>query len=164
MIRQIDIDAGIEEEFTAVDQLVHAIRNIRAEMQIPPGTPTALHLVGPKKRLNFAEKHQGIMKALVRLESLSFAEKETPLPFSSSTSVNDLRLIIPLPSDMREKEKARLIKEREKLIELQNGARVKLGNQDFVTKAPPQLVEKLQLNLQQAEKDLFEIAQKLEKL
>ena len=54
--------------------------------------------------------------------------------------------------------------EREKLIELQNGARVKLGNQDFVTKAPPQLVEKLQLNLQQAEKDLFEIAQKLEKL
>jgi valyl-tRNA synthetase len=65
---------------------------------------------------------------------------------------------------MREKEKARLLKEREKLIGQQNGTRVKLGNQDFVLKAPPQLVEKLQLNLQQAEKDLFEIAQKLEKL
>jgi valyl-tRNA synthetase len=164
VIRQIDIDSDIEAEFTSVDQLVHAIRNIRAEMQIPPGTPTALHLVGPQKRLHFAEKHQGILKSLVRLESLSFAEKEAPLPFASSTTIEDLRLIIPLPSEMREKEKARLLKEREKLIELQNGARIKLGNQEFVQKAPPQLVEKLQHNLQQAEKDLFEIAQKLEKL
>jgi valyl-tRNA synthetase len=164
VIRQMDIDSEIEEEFITVDQLVHAIRNIRAEMQIPPGTPTTLHLIGPKDRLSFAEKHQGILKALVRLESLLFAEKETPMPFASTTTVDNLKLIIPLPSEMREKEKARLIKERGKLIEQQNGARVKLGNQDFVTKAPQQLVEKLQLNLQQAEKDLFEIAQKLEKL
>ncbi len=164
VIRQIDIDSAIEDEFTSVDQLVHAIRNIRAEMQIPPGTPTALHFVGPKKRLDFAEKHQGILKSLIRLESLSFAEKETAMPFASTTNIGDLRLIIPLPSEMREKEKARLLKEREKLIEQQNGARVKLGNQDFLQKAPPQLVEKLQINLQQAEKDLFDIAQKLEKL
>jgi valyl-tRNA synthetase len=110
VIRQLDIDAGIEEEFTTVDQLVHAIRNIRAEMQIPPGTPTALHMVGPKDRLSFAEKHQGILKSLVRLESLSFAEKETPLPFASTTTIDNLKLIIPLPSEMREKEKARLLK------------------------------------------------------
>jgi len=164
VIRQMDIDPSIEEEFTSVDQLVHAIRNIRAEMQIPPGTPTSLHFVGPKERLDFAEKHQGILKSLVRLESLSFTDKETPIPFASTTNIGDLRLIIPLPSEMREKEKARLLKEQEKLIEQQNGARTKLGNQDFLQKAPPQLVEKLQFNLQQAEKDLFEIAQKLEKL
>jgi valyl-tRNA synthetase len=164
VIRESDIDAGIEEEFAMVDQIVHAIRNIRAEMQIPPGTATALHLVGPKDRLAFAEKHQGILKALVRLESLSFAEKETPQPFASTTTVNDLKLIIPLPTEMREKEKTRLAKERDKLIEQQQGARGKLGNQDFLMKAPPQLVEKLQANLEQAEKNLFEIAQKLENL
>jgi valyl-tRNA synthetase len=164
VIRESDIDSGIEEEFAMVDQIVHAIRNIRAEMQIPPGTATALHIVGPKNRLSFAEKHQGILKALVRLESLSFAEKETPQPFASTTTVNDLKLIIPLPTEMREKEKTRLAKERDRLIQQQQGAREKLGNQDFLMKAPPQLVEKLQANLQQAEKDLFEIAQKLEEL
>ncbi|MBS0647652.1 MAG: valine--tRNA ligase [Verrucomicrobia bacterium] len=164
VIREIDMDAGIEEEFAAVDQLVHAIRNIRAEMQIPPGTATALHLVGPKDRLSFAEKHQGILKALVRLESLSFAEKETSLPFASTTNVGDLKIIVPLPAEMREKEKVRLAKERDKLIQQQQGARVKLGNQDFLMKAPPELIQKLQTTLQQTEKDLFEISQKLEKL
>jgi hypothetical protein len=70
-------------------------------MQIPPGTPTTLHFVGPKKRLDFAEKHQGILKSLIRLESFSFAEKETPLPFASTTTINDLKLIIPLPSEIK---------------------------------------------------------------
>jgi valyl-tRNA synthetase len=164
VIREIDIDGAIEEEFAAVDQLVHAIRNIRAEMQVPPGTPTALHIVGPQGQLAFAEKHQAILKALVRLEQITFNEKEVPLPFASTTMVGDLKLIIPLPVEMIEREKHRLTKERDKLIEQQQGARIKLGNPDFMMKAPPQLVEKLQISLQQAERDLYEISQKLEKL
>ena len=78
--------------------------------------------------------------------------------------VGDLKLIIPLPVEMIEREKHRLTKERDKLIEQQQGARIKLGNPDFMMKAPPQLVEKLQISLQQAERDLYEISQKLEKL
>jgi valyl-tRNA synthetase len=164
VIREIDIDSGIEEEFASIDQLVHAIRNIRAEMQIPPGTATALHIVGPSDRLAFVEKHQSILKALVRLESLSFNEKEVSLPFASTAPVGDLKLIIPLPAELREKEKTRLVKVRDKLIEQQQGALLKLSNPDFVLKAPPQLVEKLKASLEQAEKEIYEIAQKLEKL
>lgn len=164
VIREIDIDPAIEDEFAAVDGFVHAVRNIRAEMQIPPGTATALQIVGPEKQLAFVQKHESILKALVRLESLQLLTKESDLAFASTAMVGDLKLIIPLPSEMREKEKIRLTKERDKLIEQQNGARIKLGNQDFLMKAPPQLIDKLKANLEQAEKELYLIGQKLEKL
>jgi valyl-tRNA synthetase len=65
---------------------------------------------------------------------------------------------------MKERERARLTKEKEKLISQEQGARLKLANPDFIAKAPAQLVDKLQQQLQQVEKDLGAIAEKLELL
>ena len=62
---------------------------------------------------------------------------------------------------MREKEKAWLFKDQEKLIVQQNSARLQLSNPDFVAKAPPQLVSKLQTTLTHVETELLEIAQKI---
>ena len=65
---------------------------------------------------------------------------------------------------MKEKENIRLVKEKDKLIEQQNSARGQLANDDFVQKAPPQLVEKIKNNLAQSEKELTEVMRKLEEL
>ncbi len=162
VIREIDINSEIEEEFAAMDQIVHAIRNIRAEMQVPLGMATSLHLVGPEKRLRFVKKHQAVLKALVRIDEIIWGEEN--VPFASTALVDDLKIIIPLPLEMREKEKIRLVKERESLLEQQQGARLKLGNPDFMLKAPEQLIKKLQLSVDHADKQLYEISKKLEKL
>ncbi|GAM26809.1 hypothetical protein SAMD00019534_099840, partial [Acytostelium subglobosum LB1] len=162
VIRELDIDSAIEDEFAAVDGLVHAVRNIRAEMQIPPGVTTALYIVGSEKQLQFVQKHETILKALVRLETLQLMTTEKPLTFASTAVVGDLKLIIPLPLEMRERERTRLTKERDKLIEQQNTTRIQLGNRDFLAKAPPLLIDKLKTNLDQAEKELYLIGQKLE--
>ncbi len=159
-----DMDSGIEEEFTRVDNLVHAIRNIRAEMQIPPGTPSSLIVVAPENHLNFIRKHEGILFALIRLSQVEYTSQDVSLPFSSNAIVDHYKLILPLPSELKEKEKHRLIKEQEKLIQEQHRFRAQLANTDFVEKAPSHLVEKLRTSVTQAEKELFEISQKLEVL
>ncbi len=159
-----DIDSAIEDEFAKADSLVHAIRTIRAEMQIPPGTPSSLIIVASEENLQFAEKHAGILQALVRLEKIQYSTKDMELPSSSNAIVGDYKLILPLPAELKEKEKVRLVKEQEKLIQEQHRARAQLGNADFVEKAPSHLVEKLRAAAAQAEKELFEISQKLEKL
>jgi valyl-tRNA synthetase len=164
IVHPSDIDSNIEEEFARAESLVHAIRNIRAEMQIQPGTPSALIIVATDENLQFAKKHEGILQALVRLEKIEYSLKDMELPSSSNAIVGNFKLILPLPTELKEKEKIRLVKEQEKLIQQQHQARSQLANNDFVEKAPAHLVEKLRLAVAQAEKELFEIAQKLEKL
>ncbi len=164
IVHPTDLDTGIEEEFAFADSLVHAIRNIRAEMQIPPGTPSSLIIVAKQEHLTFAQKHEGILAALVRLDKIEYSTTDMQLPSSSHAIVGDFKLILPLPLELKEKEKVRLVKEQEKLIAEQHRARTQLGNTDFVEKAPSHLVEKLRTAVTQAEKELFEISQKLENL
>ena len=164
VLRELDIDADIEEAFAFMDKLVHSVRTIRASMQLPPGTATDLYIVGKKTQLAMIEKNQVILKALVRLNTLHLSEEETPFPFSSTALIEDIKLIIPLPEEMREKEKARLLKEQDKLINQQNTARAQLANPDFVAKAPAQLVAKLETVLAHAEAELLEIAKKIKDL
>ncbi len=163
-IQEKDIDETIEKTFAFMDGLTHAVRNIRAEMQLPPNAATDLFIIGssrdPERKL--AEENQAILNALVRLHKVTFAEKETPLAFSANALVGNLKLIVPLPEEMREREKVRLTKERDKILNEQIRAREQLANSGFIEKAPPQLVEKIRSTLLQSEKQLAEIMKKLE--
>lgn len=162
LIQKSDISSEAEETFAYINQVVHAIRTIRAEMQLSPGTPTALFIQSEdKQQLEKVRENTPMIQALVRLSSVAF-NTQPPKGFSASAVVSSLKLVIPLPDEMREKEKVRLTKEKEKAIAKANGAREKLANPDFLSKAPPELVAKFQQNLQQAERELTEISAKLD--
>jgi valyl-tRNA synthetase len=77
--------------------------------------------------------------------------------------VGELKIVIPLPDDMRERERARLTKEKEKLAQQEQATRARLANPDFAAKAPLELVDKLRAQLEQIERDLMEIAKKLKR-
>lgn len=161
VISKQDIQPSIEADFAFVDQILHAIRNIRAEMQINPGTPTDLIFVGSPQDLKPIQQNTTMLQALVRVQNISFLNDEKPFPLSASAIVGNIKVIIPLPEEMKEKEKLRLRKEEEKLIQQQNAARTQLANDDFVQKAPPALVDKIRANLAQSEKALEEVMKKL---
>jgi valyl-tRNA synthetase len=162
---QADIDPQIEMTFSFMDQMLHAIRNIRAEMQLPPGLMTSLFITGEKDSpdLKIVQDNQAILFALTRLHSIHFQE-ESGSRFAATAMVKSLKLTIPLPEEMKEKEKLRLVKEKERLIAQQNTLRGQLANVDFVQKAPPALVEKIKNNLLQAEKALEDTLKTLEEV
>lgn len=158
-----EIDEQIESTFEFVDQIVYALRNIRAEMQLPPGAATDVYIIAPASdpQRRLIEENQALLQALVKINQITIGEKEKTLPFSANAMVGNLKLIIPLPEEMREKEKLRLIKEKDKLIAQQNQARTQLANNDFVQKAPKHLIEKLQTTLSQSELELSSVLQKI---
>jgi valyl-tRNA synthetase len=162
VIHESHIDPEVEETFALIDNAVHAVRNIRAEMQLPPNAATDLYIFAPKTAFSFLEQNQTILKSLVRLHQVHFHEEEKLFKFSSTALVGSLKLVIPLPEEMREKEKNRLVKERDKLLAQQASTATQLSNPDFVAKAPLPLVEKLKANLAQSQKELVEISKKLE--
>lgn len=164
--RPEDIDLQIEKTFAFIDEVVRTVRNIRAEMQLPPGTSTDLFIIAPANdaQRKLIETNLGIVQALVRIQKVTFSHEEEKIPFSASSIVGSLKLVIPLPSEFKEKERVRLVKERDKYIAQTNTLRQQLGNSEFLEKAPPQLVEKLKNNLIQGEKELAETMSKMKEL
>ncbi len=166
VVAQSDMNKEVEEQFARLDNIIHSIRTIRAEMQISPGVATDLMIVAePHDPLcKLAHENQALISSLVRLRSISFATQEKPHAFSASALVEGIKLIIPLPEELREKEKMRLKKEEEKLIAQQNKTRTQLANSGFLERAPKHLIEQLQAQLAQNEKELEGIVKKLSEI
>ena len=161
-----DIRPDIEETFAFLDQVTHAIRTIRAEMQMPPNMAIDLFIQAPfqnAQRISL-EKNCGFLKALIRIQSITFIEEAQELPFSAEILIGSIKLQIPLPQELKIREKVRLVKEKEKLIQQQNKIRTQLSNPTFLEKAPPLLINTLKNTLSQAEKQLKETGEKLEQL
>jgi valyl-tRNA synthetase len=160
------IDSCVEKDFAFIDELIRVIRNIRAEMSLLPNLPNDLIIVAPEenRELLLTKENQPILTSLIRLGSITYQEKEPTLAFSASSYAGPLKIIIPLPQEMKDKERLRLSKEQEKLIARQNGAREKLSNPSFVEKAPPHLVDKVKVELEETEKQLLDLTKKLQQL
>lgn len=164
VIQKTDINEAIEEEFNRICRLIHGIRNIRAEMQVPLNIATKVYLIASEKELRVYQKQERLVKALVRVEAMIFSENEEKLSFSSATRIDGVKVIIPLPLELSQKEKVRLLKEKEKLLSNQLTTEQQLNQPHFVEKAPSHLVEKLRNTLKQIQLSLEEIEQKLQLL
>ncbi|MGR3974016.1 MAG: valine--tRNA ligase [Candidatus Rhabdochlamydia sp.] len=156
-----DINEKIEEEFNLMNSLVHALRQIRSEMQLPPSVSSSLILVGNQEALAFAKAHESMLYALVKLDPIEYLLEERMIPFASTAVVTPFKLILPLPKELEHKEKNRLLKEQERLMSEHHKLNLQLQNQEFVQKAPEAVVNKIKTTVIQIECSLTEITQQL---
>jgi valyl-tRNA synthetase len=156
LIEERDIDLKIEQQFNFMNELVRSVRNIRAEMQLPPSEKTELLIMGEEFDVN-------ILLALTPTSRVSFIT-QAPKSFGASAVVGNFTLIIPIPESLKAKEKTRLEKEREKLEKLLESTKVKLANEEFRSRAPKEVVEKLEQAQAQTERQLSEISDKLRRI
>lgn len=159
-----DMQESIEETFSYLSEVVTAIRNIRAEMQLPPSLATDLWIIGnlDSPALKKIEENQVVLQALVRLNTLHLVSKEPALEFSANAALGDLCIMIPLPEELREKEKTRLMKEKEKLSLQLEALDKKLSQPEFISRAPQEVVNKLRNQKQTILEELQLIEKKLQ--
>ncbi len=164
--RESDLNPAIDHTFEIVEKLVYTIRNMRGEMKLPPGQKTDLHLIGSEKDADFIliKDNTSMVSALVRIENILFHTNEPQIGFAATGLLGSLKVMIPLPEELKLKEKERLAKEKEKLNNALDRVRSQLANEDFVNKAPKQLIEKQRTQMQQNETELKEVLSKLEQL
>ena len=161
---QAEPNTKIEKEFARIAEVIRTIRNIRAEMTLPPSQVCDVLFIGKPSNTHLIQENASILRSLIKLQTLTFAEKEEKLPFSASSYTEDVKVIIPLPEEMQEKERVRLTKGKEKLIAKQNSLRQRLANTEFVKNAPAELVNKAKVDLSRSETELLDVTAKLEKL
>lgn len=163
VIRASDMNAEIEQTFGLMEQVIYTIRNIRGEMKLPPGASTDVYIIGKADDpdLKIIERNTLLITSLVRTGKIQVQSEEPVLGFVCTGVCRSLKIILPLPEEMLKQELQRLSKEQDKLTVSMDKLRQQLSNEEFVSKAPSQLIDKQKQQLAHGEKELEEITKKL---
>jgi valyl-tRNA synthetase len=157
------IDESALEDFSWIHEVVYTIRNIRGEMKIPPQTQTEVSFIlseeDPKKQ--FLQEQLTLINALVKCKSFDFKSELPKASFGATGVLGSIKIFIPLPDDLKEKEQTRLVKEKERLEKNLEKTEKQLKNPNFVERAPKELVDKQKNLLSQTQSELEEISNKL---
>lgn len=154
------------QKFEFLTRLVYTIRNIRGEMKIPPSSATDIYITAPSidPLFTLTKEHQYILTSLTKINTLTFQHHTPNIPHSSTATVESLNILIPLPKELMDQEKVRLTKEEDRLtINIQKTEK-QLTNEQFLEKAPPDLIEKLNNQLSQLKKELQNTQSQLDTL
>ncbi|MGQ9687914.1 MAG: valine--tRNA ligase [Desulfobaccales bacterium] len=136
-----------ETEMALVMQSIVAIRNMRAEMNVPPASPVNILVYSQEPELlQKLESHQQAIRLLARVQDLQLQPPGAP-PAAAAKAVvmsgdgNSLDLVMPLSGLIDFKEEARrLNREMDKLSRELAQVQKKLANEDFLSKAPAEVV------------------------
>jgi valyl-tRNA synthetase len=140
-------DAKVEEEFSIIQEIITGLRTARSEINIPPSTQVNLIVKGtdnqkPVSLVKTAEV-ESYIKNLAKISEISISENaEKPYP-SATVIIRGVEFFIPLEGIVDiDAEKRRLQKEINRIESLLKSTRDKLKNQNFISKAPKEIVEK----------------------
>jgi valyl-tRNA synthetase len=136
----LEVDEDVESEIGWVVDLIGEIRSVRSEMGVPPSRLTPLILVAPSKRAaGSAEAWIESIKRLARVETIETAQAA---PFGALQLVVRGEVVaLPLAGlvDLAA-EAARLDKEIDKVQAEIAKVEAKLGNDDFLSRAPDDVI------------------------
>ncbi|WP_315832645.1 valine--tRNA ligase [Bradyrhizobium prioriisuperbiae] len=157
-------DDAAEAEIGWVVDLITAIRSVRAEMNIPPATLTPLQLVNASSEARGrAQRWDGVIKRLARLADVSFADQvpqgAVQLLVRGEVAALPLKGVIDLAA-----EKTRLDKEMAKVEADIKRVDAKLGNADFMARAPEEVVDEQREKREEARARKTKILEALERL
>ncbi len=159
-------DQELEEKLDYFQQVVVSVRNIRSELNINPAEKLQLKIKSSGERKGFLEENQEVITQLARLQSMEIAP-DIDAPRASATAVvKGDEIYVPLEGIVDfEAELSRLEKQLKKVDKEYEGLNKKLSNQDFLQKAPVDVVEKEKGKLEELEEKrnkMISLKQKLQ--
>ena len=138
----VQIDAQVESAMGLVMDVITGIRNIRGEMNISPGMALAVQVQAPEADTRtLLDGQRNLIMQLSRLSELTIAETGAKPRAAATTIVDGAAVYVSLAGviDLN-KEIERLEKEMTKLGKELNAMAKKLNNDDFLAKAPAEVV------------------------
>jgi valyl-tRNA synthetase len=160
--KPLETDLGAADELQDVMDVIRAVRNARAEMNVPPSRKTRLVLVA--KNPSVFLQARGILMRLAYANDVVIADKK-PEGKVVSLVCPAAEAFIPLEELVdTQKERLRLSKEQDKLTGEIKRAQGKLSNPGFVKKAPAAVVEEERGKLAKYEEMLEKVMERLKAL
>jgi valyl-tRNA synthetase len=153
-------DAAAEASMQLMIDVITGVRNVRGEMNLPPAKPLAASLQCQTEAIAAMLKdHKELIVNLARLTRLNFITEAQKPKTAATAIVKEVVVYVDLEGVVDvAKEIERLEKEIAKTAKEVAGVARKLGNEDFLAKAPAEVVAKNR----ERHDDLIEKREKLE--
>lgn len=160
------INEDAEMAMEQLMDLVHAIRNIKAEMGLATMHSDAIFVVSQPSQRELIESNLWHIRALARLNEISFCTPDDERPqLAASASVNGIEVYVPLKGLVDiPRERSRLQKQLTKVEgELERVAK-RLSNDRFIANAPRELVDAERARMEQLEGQREQLLKRLQLL
>jgi len=143
--RAEETDYKAEREIEVMQEVVTLARTLRAESKIDPKLQIDGALYSRDGVLDVARKHAAAIQELAKVK-LDFRSDAVPKA-ASVRSTPQFDLVLQLPKAQEEAQRKRIEKECEQLKKNIENSRSKLGDETFLSKAPPQVIESMRKKL-----------------
>ena len=160
------IDDAALAELEWIKAFIMGVRQIRSEMDIKPGKPLPVicHHGSELDQQRIAGNHS-LLESLAKLESITWLEENSQAPESAISLVGDMQLLIPLAGLIdKQAELSRLQKNIDKLEQEAQRIKAKLSNENFVSRAPENVVNKEKEKLAETESALASLRGQAERI
>ena len=158
-IQEKMLDKKIDQSMAALFEAINTIRNMRIELEVGLNEMVDVKISSTSKdTLKLFNSASAYIKTLVKVGNLSLAEHYTQGKSEFVAIVNDLHISIPLAASDIEKQKVKISQRIEKTKTDIAIKEKMLANENFVKRAPKEIVEQEQEKL----KGLGETLRKLE--
>ena len=142
-IESVDKDA--EEKMSKIMDIIRTIRNIKSDMNIPYSKKIDLYLniAQDNNLLKLIKDNTYYIESLVKIESLNIGTNITKPPYSATGILEGIEIFIPLKDIINISEEISRLEK--KLLKVKKELDIvcrKLNNQDFLSKAPVEVIEK----------------------
>jgi valyl-tRNA synthetase len=159
-------DAEAEEDMAYIIEAIKSIRNVRAEMNVPPSRKAKLFAYASKEAAKAFQNGTVYFEKLASAASVEFLASKDSVPENTVSLVTaGGEMFIPLLDLVdREKELERLNKEKTKLLAEIDRVEKKLTNEKFISKAPQAVVDEEKAKGDKYKEMLEAVLQRIESL
>ena len=139
------INKEIDSKMMMLQDIISAVRAIRSRMNIPPSKKIELNIKSDESQTEFIDQNNELIIALARLDSYSAGSSVQKPSKSAAAVIHGMELYIPLGGlvDL-DKERLQLNKRKTKIELLLSDIKKKLSNENFVSRAPEDIVKREQ--------------------
>jgi valyl-tRNA synthetase len=158
-------DDQITDEMGLVIEVISAIRNIRGEMNVPPGEQIAALL--RTKDLEVEQRLQrncSFIQNLAKVKKLRIGKEIEKKAYNTFAVVRDVEIFVPMDRSRIEEEARRLQKEILKIEKEIAFVNKKLSNEQFLSKAPQDVVNQEKEKTQQYQSIRNRLEESLKKI
>ena len=159
------INKEIDNKMMILQDIISSVRAIRSRMNIPPSKKIELNIKSDEKQTEFINKNSELIIALARLDSYSAGSSVQKPSKSAAAVIHGMELYIPLGGlvDL-DKESLQLNKRKTKIELLLSDIKKKLSNENFVSRAPEDIVKREQDKMIELKDELEKIDSNLNML
>jgi valyl-tRNA synthetase len=159
------VDEGVASQMEFLMGAIRAIRNLRTEMNCPPGKEVKVVFHGPPEDLSFLRAQEPYLRSLARVGATDYVTSGGRPKGAATAIVGSTELYLPLEEMINlNEERGRLTKEIDKAKDELSRVQKKLSNSDFVNKAKEEVVQKEREKAGQYEEKIRTLNLSLERL